>query len=205
MTFPIRRRAPILAAIGTLLVLGGCMEKPVEAPPSSPVFYDRLDAAGAMVSPESAASMISGYRAAHGLPPVTVDPLLNRMAAEQARAMASTDQIAHDVRGGGSFRKRLAASGFDAAVAVENVGAGYRTLAEAFSGWRDSKPHNANMLKPGVTRLGIGTAYAPKSKFKVFWSLVLASPYEPPQGVAATPLPADGSTVVTIGGAVVNR
>jgi uncharacterized protein YkwD len=70
----------------------------------------------------------------------------------------------------------MKASGFDAAVAVENIGAGYHTLAEAFSGWRDSPSHKANMLKSGVTRMGMATAYAPGSKYKVFWTLVLASP-----------------------------
>jgi uncharacterized protein YkwD len=60
--------------------------------------------------------------------------------------------------------------------AAENVGAGYQTLAEAFSGWRDSPSHNKNMLMPSVTKMGIGTAYAPKSKYKVYWALVFAEP-----------------------------
>ena len=202
MNSTLRRLAPIAAAASLALLLAACTK--TAPPPTSPVFYDRLDAAGAAVSPDSAASLISGYRAGKGLGPVMVDAELNRMAADQARAMAASGQVGHDVRGGGSFAKRLAASGFDAGLAVENVGAGYRTLAEAFSGWRDSKAHNANMLKPGVTRLGIGTAYAPQSKYKVYWSLILAKPYEPPP-VASVPLPADGSTVVSIGGAVVAR
>ena len=202
MTNP-SRRVLALAPLVLAAMLSGCFST-VEAP-KSPVFYDRLDAAGATVSPEAAASMITGYRATRGLSAVTVDPRLNKMAADQARAMAAVDQVGHDVKGGGSVDKRLAASGFDAGLAVENVGAGYRTLAEAFSGWRDSPKHNANMLKPGVTRLGIGTAYAPKSKYKVYWSLILAKPYEPPAGMAGPALPADGSTVVQLGGAVVGR
>ena len=60
-------------------------------------------------------------------------------------------------------------------MAVENVSAGYHTLAEAFSGWRDSPPHRANMLKSGVTKLGIAASYAPNTKYKVFWTLILAS------------------------------
>ena len=47
-------------------------------------------------------------------------------------------------------------------------------LAEAFSGWRDSPGHRANMLKSGVTEMGIAAAYAAHSKYKVFWSLVMA-------------------------------
>ena len=72
----------------------------------------------------------------------------------------------------------LAAGGnaFDAAVAVENISAGYHTLAEAFSGWRDSPPHRANMLKSGATKMGIAATYAPGSKYKVFWTMILAAP-----------------------------
>src|SRR5258708_9842670 len=40
--------------------------------------------------------------------------------------------------------RSLATSGFDARIAVENVGAGYHTLAEAFSGWRDRKSTRLN-------------------------------------------------------------
>jgi len=71
--------------------------------------------------------------------------------------------------------RRLNASGYPATLAVENVSAGYHTLAEAFSGWRDSPPHRANMLKNGVTKLGIAASYAPNTKYKVFWTLILAS------------------------------
>ncbi|MCX5571428.1 CAP domain-containing protein [Kaistia nematophila] len=198
-----RRLPPLLAALTAAAVLAGCSETVVDTTPKSPVFYNRIDSAGATVDPQAAASLISGYRMNKGLGTVTVDPLLNKMAADQARAMAKADKVNHDV--GGSFQRRLAASGFDAGIAAENVGAGYRTLAEAFSGWRDSPHHNANMLKPGVTKIGIGTAYAPNSKYKVYWSLVLAKPYERPAVVGGGPLPADGSTVVSIGGAVINR
>jgi hypothetical protein len=34
------------------------------------------------------------------------------------------------------------------------------------------------MLLPGATRMGIAAVYTPKSKYKVFWSLVLAKPDE---------------------------
>ena len=42
--------------------------------------------------------------------------------------------------------------------------------------WARSGAHRANMLRSGVTRLGIAAVYAPHSKYKVFWSLILAAP-----------------------------
>jgi hypothetical protein len=31
------------------------------------------------------------------------------------------------------------------------------------------------MVKTGVTKLGIAASYAPNTKYKVFWTLILAS------------------------------
>jgi uncharacterized protein YkwD len=141
-----------------------------------PSFYRSMAEAGAQLDATTAASMISGYRANNGLPPVSVDPELMKMAQAQAQAMASRDKLDHNVLR--SFTDRLNAQGYRAHNAAENIGAGYHTLAEAFSGWRDSPPHRANMLLEGATRMGIAAVYAPKSKYKVFWALILAAPAE---------------------------
>jgi uncharacterized protein YkwD len=123
----------------------------------------------------AAASLLSDYRQKNGLPRVEIDQRLVEMAEAQAKDMARRNQLTHDP-GGRNFNKRLAASGFNAQRAAENIGAGYHTLAEAFSGWRDSPSHNKNMLLTGATKMGIAAAYAPNSKYKVFWALVLAEP-----------------------------
>ena len=164
------RPALRLAALAALVMPAACTTEP----PSEPSFYKSLANPGAQVDAEAAASMISGYRQNNMLGAVAVDPTLMRLADEQTRAMVARDKLDHNV--GRGFRDRMTASGFDAKVAVENVSAGYHTLAEAFSGWRDSPPHKANMLKNGVTRMGIAAVYAPNSKYKVFWTLILAAP-----------------------------
>lgn len=153
-------------------LLGGCAGD--RAPPSEPTFYRSLAGPNLEVDAAAAASMISGYRHNNGLGAVQIDPALMQMAQEQARAMANTNKLGHDVNG--NFKARLARAGFSDTVAVENVSAGYHTLAEAFSGWRDSAPHRANMLQNGVSRMGIAAVYSPTSKYKVFWTLVLAGP-----------------------------
>ena len=152
--------------------LGGCADS--APPPGEPTFYQDLAKADVTVDAAAAASMISGYRSNNGLPPVTVDPELMRLAGEQAHAMAAHDKMDHDI--GRPFQDRIRNSPFRGGVAVENISAGYHTLAEAFSGWRDSPPHRANMLNPSVARMGIAAVYAPASKYKVFWALILAGP-----------------------------
>jgi hypothetical protein len=161
----------VAVAISGLLALGGCA---ADAPSTEqPAFYLSMAHGGAKVDPVVAASMISGYRLNNGLGAVAVDPGLMKAAEAQSQAMASRNKLDHDVTA--PLAKRLNASGYPATLAVENVSAGYHTLAEAFSGWRDSPPHRANMLKNGVTKLGIAASYAPNTKYKVFWTLILAS------------------------------
>lgn len=168
---PARILAVVMIA-GSLAACGG----DVSAPKTQPSFYDSLAQPNATLDAKTAASMISGYRVNNGLAAVTLDPQLMEMAETQARAMAARDKL--DRNAGGAFNERLRRSGFDAKIAAENISAGYHTLAEAFSGWRDSPPHRANMLLKGATKMGIAAVYAPGSKYKVFWSLILSTPDE---------------------------
>jgi uncharacterized protein YkwD len=163
-----------LVVILALLALAGCTAD--YGPKAEPSFYRNLAQPGAQLDAEAAASMISGYRTNNGLPAVTLDPELTRLAEAQAATMAKRDKLDHNA--GKPFVARLKASGYDAKRAAENIGAGYHTLAEAFSGWRDSGPHRANMLLAGATRIGIAAIYTPSSKYKVYWALILAEPEE---------------------------
>jgi uncharacterized protein YkwD len=167
--FRIMRAA--VAIIG-LLALSGCIGDVSTI--DQPSMYISMADAGARLDSQAAASMISLYRQNNGLGVVAVDPELMKLAESQSQVMASHNKLDHDVKA--PLARRLNASGYPATLAVENVSAGYHTLAEAFSGWRDSPPHRANMLKNGVTKLGIAASYAPNTKYKVFWTLILASP-----------------------------
>ena len=162
----------LAAILLTLAVVGGCADTYV--PKTEPSFYRNLAQPGAELDAAAAASMISGYRANNGLSPVTLDPELMRLAQAQAEVMARRDKLDHGA--GKPFEQRLKTSGYDAKRAAENISAGYHTLAEAFSGWRDSSPHRANMLLAGATRMGIAAVYTPASKYKVYWSLIVTEP-----------------------------
>jgi uncharacterized protein YkwD len=164
-----------LGLLGSV-VLGGCSADR-EPPAGQPAFYISMANPAARLDSNVAASMISGYRQNNGLSAVTVDPVLTRAAEAQSEAMAKRNKLDHNVAG--DLAQRVKRSGYDASIAVENISAGYHTLAEAFSGWRDSPPHRANMLRKGVTRMGIAAVYAPNTKYKVFWTLILAAPDAP--------------------------
>lgn len=173
-----------MSAAATLaMALAGCGGAP-EAIAPEPSFYRSMARAGVRVDSDAAASMISGYRKNNGLGAVSVDPVLTRLAEQQARVMAKRDKLDHNA--GGPFAQRMKSSGYAYKVGAENIGAGYHTLAEAFSGWRDSPPHRANMLLKGVTRIGIAAVYDPNTKYKVFWAMIVAAPLDSPLESAAS-------------------
>jgi uncharacterized protein YkwD len=176
------RAVLLLAALAALAACSGLQ------PENQPSFNRDLAAPGAVLDDAAAAAMISDYRTNYGLPALTLDPDLTRMAQAQAAIMAKRDRLEHNV--GKPFAERLRAAGYDTTVAAENIGAGYHTLAEAFSGWRESTSHRANMLLPGATRMGIAAVYTPASKYKVYWALIVAAP-APPAG-SPSPPPAAG-------------
>ena len=162
--------AGLLAACGGSTGLGNLV---------GPSFYRRLESQSVKVDEAAALGLFSNYRISNRLGPLRLDPRLTAIAERQAKAMAERDEVSHSLAG--AFSARMSDGGYEADLAVENIGAGYRTLAEAFSGWRDSPGHRANMLRDGVTEMGIA-GHAPQSKYKVFWSLVLAKPHEGPPG-----------------------
>ena len=118
----------------------------------------------------TAQAAISQYRAEHGLPAVTPDAKLMKLATEQANAMARAGVLDHDIAR--PFQVRIVSYGPE--VAVENIAAGTKTFAATLDMWEHSPGHDANLRKAGVTRFGIASAEAPDSKYKVFWALVMA-------------------------------
>jgi uncharacterized protein YkwD len=170
---PRSRLAAPLAAAASLALVAACITD-LDPPSGQPSLYRSLAEGDGQLDPAAAASMISGYRTNNGLGGVSIDPELMKVAEAQARAMASRDKLDHNVIR--DFPDRLKSHGYRAKTAAENIAAGHHTLAEAFSGWRLSPGHRANMLLKGATKMGIAAVQAPRSKYKVYWALILAAP-----------------------------
>lgn len=177
----IENRAGLLVLMACGVMLAACGPRDSGAPS----FYLDLAQRDVEIDAPAALAMINGYRKNKGLSALRTDPVLQRIAADQARAMAARGKVDGALGRGNLARARLDRAGYAKGPAVENVSAGYRTLAEAFSGWRASPRHDKNMRDSRVTHMGIATAYAPGNKYKVFWSLVLAGPAAEAGGAAA--------------------
>lgn len=165
---------PILCAAAAIagLAVSGCAQQKPQAQKPADNFYASLARPGAQVSPAAARNLISIYRKNKGLALLRIDPALQRIAQAQVRRMAAAGGANSSVRAG--LRAALGQEKVAYRVAVQNVSSGYHTLPEAFAGWRQSKPHNANMLNRNVKRMGIASIYVPNTKYRVHWALVLS-------------------------------
>jgi 3-hydroxyacyl-CoA dehydrogenase len=119
---------------------------------------------------EDMAEMISRYRREHGLSTVKTDPQLTAIAERQAKAMAASGIMDHDVAG--SFASRMA--GVLAGAAAENIAAGSKSWAETLRMWQTSAGHNANLLQSRADSVGVAVARNDQTRYKTFWAMVIA-------------------------------
>ena len=115
-----------------------------------------------------AAQLISEYRRAKGLGPVSPDNQLNDAAVYQARAVAEAGSLSH-----GEFSARMASFRIGG-TSAENLSAGSDDVAGAIGRWKNSSGHNGNLLLPEARRIGLARADSPGYGYRHYWALVLA-------------------------------
>jgi uncharacterized protein YkwD len=132
-----------------------------------------LLAHAAPAAAEQPAELISSFRLKHGEVRVVRDSTLERIAQEQARAMAEKDELSHEVLG--SFSSRISSS--HAGRAAENIAYGYDTFDKTLDQWIASSEHRKNLLLSKATRVGIASA-KDKSGKRTYWAMEIAGDYE---------------------------
>jgi hypothetical protein len=123
---------------------------------------------------DSPAELISSFRLKHGEVRVVRDATLDRIAMDQARAMAAKDDLSHDALG--PFNRRVAPAG--AGRAAENIAYGYDNFEKTLGQWIDSSGHRKNLLLRNASRVGIASARNASGK-RTYWAMVIAGDYEP--------------------------
>jgi uncharacterized protein YkwD len=157
------------------------------------LLFFALLSGGVAAAESSPAEMISGFRLKHGERRVTMDATLNRIALEQAKAMAAKDTLDHDVLG--SFSSRIAPS--KSWRAAENIAYGYDSFEKTLDQWIASSGHRKNLLLPKASRVGVASATSAVSH-RTYWAMEIADEREPlsiasPKG---TPRAAKGKSPV---------
>jgi hypothetical protein len=153
---------------------------------SAPITAFLLVASASVAAAESPADLISSYRLKHGEVKVVRDATLDRIAMDQARAMAARETLSHEALG--SFSRRIAPAG--AGRAAENIAYGYDNFEKTLDQWINSSEHRKNLLLSRATRVGIASAKDASGK-RTYWAMEIAGDYEPKPGKGGRIIAAD--------------
>ncbi len=123
----------------------------------------------------SPSSLISEFRAKQGEGSVAIDATLNRIALDQAKAMAAKDKLDHDVLG--PFNSRMAPA--KAGRAAENIAYGYEDFKGTLDQWINSSGHRKNLLLTKASKVGVASARSATNR--TYWAMVIAGDYEKPR------------------------
>ena len=119
------------------------------------------------------------HRAANGLNPLTLNQELNASAYGHSRDMAQQDFFSHTGSNGSSFSDRNEQVGYVSGGGAENIAAGSSTPEDVVQQWIDSPGHNANLLNPELTELGVGYFYLADDtgveNYNHYWTQVFGS------------------------------
>jgi uncharacterized protein YkwD len=107
---------------------------------------------------------VNAYRAQNGLPPYSVNDLLNKAATAHANDMACNNLFYHNGSNGSTPTSRVAASGYVASSVTENVYGSYPPLTGqgVVNWWKFDQTdirHNENLLSTKYVEIGVGYAY----------------------------------------------
>ena len=105
-----------------------------------------------------------------------MDPQVTAAAEALAKDMAKHDHMSHIGPDGQDVGRRLLAAGYPYRLAAENIAAGQASVEEAVEGWKKNGPNSRNILLAGAMHAGIAYEIRPDTKYKTFWTLVVAAP-----------------------------
>lgn len=176
----------LLAPIGALILLAAALA--VATPTDQAVATTPLS-----TEEQAFLTLINNYRQQNGLGPLTVDTKLQDPSEWMSIDMGVNRYFGHTDSLGRDPFQRMAAFGYNYNTwKGENLAAGTSSAQTAFNLWRDSAPHNANMLGANYSAIGIARRYTAGSPYGWYWTTdfggIVSSPL-PPQSTA-TPTPA---------------
>jgi uncharacterized protein YkwD len=109
-------------------------------------------------------------RAAAGLPPLVLNPLLNDAAQRHAEDMLLRSYYSHSSPEGSTPGDRVRKSGYSPRLVGENIARGALSVNEVMDNWMASREHRKNILHSGFSDLGVGVAVGRNSVgYTVLW------------------------------------
>lgn len=119
------------------------------------------------------------YRAEYGLQPLKWNSQLEAAATVHALDLAAHGVLQHEGTDGSSAGERVERQGYVFSITLENVAAGQKNWENVLQSWKDSPGHNQNLLHKDAREIGVAFDFNPKTRFAIYWAMVLGTPLNP--------------------------
>lgn len=115
---------------------------------------------------------VNAFRAARGLPTLSVSDTLTAAAKWMSADMGARNYFAHISVDGRSPTQRMADAGYPAFATWtgEDLAAGYTATADVLNGWINSPAHYAVLVNPQYHAIGVGRGYTAGSTYGWYWT-----------------------------------
>ena len=125
------------------------------------------------VSPEETELLgyVNNLRAERGLPGLKMSARLFHAAEHHSADMAAKNYFAHTLKDGTTWSQNIRNHGYTfTTYRGENIAAGSGSAYGAFTQWKNSPGHLANMVNPNYKVIGIGHVYDQASTYDHYWT-----------------------------------
>jgi len=121
-------------------------------------------------------TLINQYRINNGLSALTISKTLSAAAEDHSIDMGMNNYFSHTLSDGTTWSQNIANHGYPTNTSrAENIAAGRESAAGVFDQWKNSPPHNANMLSSKYSAIGIGRAQITGSTYTWYWTNTFGS------------------------------
>ena len=118
--------------------------------------------------------LINIERTSRGVPALTTNWQLSRVARYKSQDMIDKNYFAHQSPTYGSPFDMMEAFGLRFSAAGENIAYGQRSAREVVNAWMNSPGHRANILSRAFTQTGVGAAK--KANGTLYWTQMFMKP-----------------------------
>ena len=112
--------------------------------------------------------LVNIERARNGLPPLTQNWEVSRVARYKSQDFINRNYFSHDSPTYGSPSNMLRSFGILFSANAENIARGQTSPAAVMNSWMSSAGHRANILSPLYNQIGVGVAR--DSNGRLFWT-----------------------------------
>lgn len=119
-------------------------------------------------------ALTNQQRAKYGLPPLTMNWELQRMARIKSEDMRTRNYFDHMSPNYGSPFNMMTSFGIHYSYAGENIAAGQQSPQAVVNAWMQSPGHRANILSKNYTQIGCGVAFG--GSYQFYWTQEFTRP-----------------------------